>query len=62
MTVGELIEELERYNSNNKVLIKPCNSMYVEHIDCACLDEVRAFYGNDYNAVVIYAESQAGAV
>ena len=62
MTVGELIEELECFNWNDKVLIKPVNSMYVERIDSVNGSEVRAFYGNDYHAVIIYAEEQAGAV
>lgn len=62
MTVAELVEELEHYDTESEVLIRPCNSIYVERVDSIGEDEVRAFYGEDYTAVIIYAESQAGAV
>ena len=62
MTAEELIRELECVDPESEVLIKPCNSIYVDCIDNVYEENVRAFFGEDYKAVIIYAESQVGAV
>ncbi len=62
MTVKELIDELKHYPKDMAVVLRGSNSMYVDAINSSEIDEVRAFYGNDYDAVVIYADRQIGAI
>ena len=62
MTVGNLIRELERYDEDMEVLIKGSNSMYVDSIRHTNEEEVRAFYGEDFNALIICGGNQVGAV
>jgi len=62
MTVRNLIDVLENYDEDARVVIKSCNSMYVDDIESAYEYEIRSFYGNDFNAVVICGDSQCGAV
>ncbi len=62
MTVRELIGELECFSGDDQVVFKASNSMYVDSVDLVDMDTVRAFYGDDYDAVVVYASEQVGAV
>ena len=62
MTVRDLIDALECYDEDERVLIKTCNSMYVDDVGTTDNYEVRSFYGDDFNAVVICGDSQCGAI
>lgn len=62
MTVADLISELECYDEDMEVIIKGSNSMYVDSIRTTMESEVRAFYGDDWSAVVICGDEQVGAV
>lgn len=62
MTVADLISELNCYDGDAEVLIKMSNSMYAESIGATREKEVRAFWGDDWSAVVICGDEQVGAV
>lgn len=62
MTVRELIEELECFDDDMEVVMKPSNSMYVDGISGAETKELRSFYGEDRNVLVITSSGQEGAV
>lgn len=62
MTVRDLIDELENYDEDLEVVFRGSNTMYVDSIETTDINEVRAFYGNDWKAVVLYADQQVGAV
>lgn len=63
MTVRELIAELEGYDDNKEVLMCPSFSDYVESIgEVNGLREVRAFYGNNFDAIVLGGNGQAGMI
>lgn len=62
MTVRDLINELENYDKDLEVVFKGSNTMYVDSIRTIGTNEVHAFYGNDWEAVVLYADQQVGAV
>ena len=61
MTVRDLIDELECYDEDAKVVLKPSNSTYVDSIGGTNEGEIRSFWGNDFNAVVIYGNEQCGS-
>ena len=62
MTVRELIEELKNFDNNMEVVIKPINSMYVDGINRATTKELKAFYGNNREVLVLVSSGQEGAV
>ena len=62
MTVRELIDELECFDDDMEVVMKPSNSMYVDWIGGAREKELRSFYGNDTTVLVLTSDGQAGAV
>ena len=62
MTVRELIEILEGFNGDMEVVMHPSNSMYVDGIDGASTEELRAFYGENRKVLVISSSGQKGAV
>lgn len=62
MTVRELIEELEYFNEDMEVVMKPSNSMYVDAISEADTRELRSFYGEDREVLVLISDGQEGAV
>lgn len=63
MTVRELIEELEGYDDNKEVLMCPSFSDYVESIgEVNGLREIRAFYGSDFDAVILGSNGQVGMI
>ena len=62
MTVRELIEILEGFNGDMEVVMQPSNSMYVDGIDGASTEELRAFYGENRKVLVISSSGQKGAV
>lgn len=62
MTVADLISELEYYDKDAEVLIKVSNSMYAESIGVTTEKKIRAFWGDDWSAVVICGDEQVGAV
>ena len=62
MTVRDLIDELENYDEDMEVVFRGSNTMYVDSIGTTGTNEVRAFYGDDWEAVVLYADQQVGAV
>lgn len=62
MTVRELIELLEDFDENTEVVMQACNSMYVDGIVGVSIEELRAFYGNDREVLVIKSIGQKGAV
>ena len=62
MTVQDLINELEREDPNSEVLVAVSNSSYPESIGDIRERTVSAFYGNDFDAVVIRGSSQVGGI
>ena len=62
MTVRELINELECFDDDMKVVMKPSNSMYVDGISCTDTRELRAFYGENKDVLVLFSDGQVGAV
>ena len=62
MTVADLISELNCYDGDAEVVIKVSNSMYAESVEVIREKKVRAFWGNDWSAVVICGDEQVGAV
>ena len=62
MTVRELIEELECFDEDMEVVMQTSNSMYVDGINGASTEELRAFYGDDREVLVITSSGQEGAV
>ena len=62
MTVRELIEELEGFDGDMEVVMKPSNSMYVDGISGVRTKELSAFWGKDRNVLVITSSGQEGAV
>lgn len=61
MTVRELIEKLEDYDGNMRVVIRGCNSGgYVDSTGYVCTTEVTAFWDYDYDAVLIGGGAQVG--
>lgn len=62
MTVRELREMLEEHDDNAEVLFQPDNSYYLESFECAIgRRPVNAFYGNDFEAVIIESGGQVGS-
>lgn len=62
MTVGELKEILQTYDDNEEVFIKSANSSYVQKTNYICKKTVRAFWGKDYNALIIQGGAQLGQI
>lgn len=62
MTVKDLIYELETFDGDMEVLIQSTNTMYVDSIYGAEEKELRAFYGDDRDVLVVVAGGQIGAV
>jgi len=62
MTVRELIDELEFFDDDMEVVMKPSNSMYVDGISGATDYELRSFYGEDRKVLVLTSRGQEGAV
>lgn len=62
MTVRELIEKLECYNDDMEVVMRPINSIYVDGINEAITMELRAFWGNNREVLVLTSDGQEGAV
>lgn len=62
MTVRELIDELERFNDDMEVVMKPNNSIYADGINGITVKELRAFWGSDRDVLVITSSGQEGAV
>lgn len=62
MLVRELKNILEDFNDEDVVVFKPENSMYVERLeDYPTKETISAFFGKDYEAVVIYSGGQCGS-
>lgn len=62
MTVRELIDELECFDEDIEVVMQPNNSMYVDGIKGVSTEELRAFYGDNREVLVITSNGQEGAV
>lgn len=62
MTVKELIEELESFDGDMEVVMKPSNSIYVDGVCEASKYKLRAFYGEDRNVLVLMSSGQEGAL
>ena len=62
MTVRELIEELENFDDDMEVVMKPSNSIYVDSIRGAIKKEMTAMYGEDREVLVILSYGQEGSV
>ena len=62
MTVEELIDALSYFDPNMKVAFQACNSMYVDAISSLDIKEVRRFYGEDKDYLIIFSDGQIGAV
>ena len=62
MTVGELKELLEDFNDDMEILMKPSNSIYADGISGIREKELRAYYGEDREVLVLTSSGQEGAV
>ena len=63
MTVGELKDLLYDFDESAEVVFQPTNSSYAEDFsDIVDVAEVRSFYGNDFEAVVLVSGGQVGGV
>ena len=62
MTVRELIEVLEDFDGDMEIVMKPSNSMYVDGINGASTEELRAFYGDNREVLALTSSGQEGAV
>ena len=65
MTVGELKELLEDFDDEMEVrigMVQRYGTDFANEIDDVEEHRIRAFYGNDYKAVVLREGSQVGAV
>ena len=62
MTVKELIYELENFDEDMEVVFQTSNSIYANSICGAEEKELRSFYGNDRDVLVIVSGGQVGAV
>lgn len=61
MTVGELKAELEQFNDDDEVVMRPTNSYYVDGISYADSKDITALYDSNFRAVVLYSAGQVGA-
>ena len=63
MTVGELIAVLEGYDENKEIVFRPMNSDYVESFSYDISEnDMRAFWGEDRDVLVVTASDQIGMV
>ena len=62
MTVKELKELLEEFDDNMEVVMKPSNSTYVDGILGAREKELRAYFGQNRDVLVLTSSGQEGAV
>ena len=64
MTIRELKEILASFDDNAIVVIKPSNTRYVESVNEYGIKtrDITAFYGDDFNAVVISTGEQLGSI
>lgn len=64
MTVGELINLLERLDEDKEIVIKASNSDYVDEIRdyISGTVNVRSMRGNDFDAYVLTGNEQIGMV
>lgn len=62
MTVGELINELEGFDKDLEIVIKPSNSIYAEGIRGTHKVQLRSPFGENRNVLVITSVGQEGAV
>ena len=62
MTVGKLIDILNGYDEDMEIAIKVSNSIYAESICGASIRELRAFYGDNTDVVILKGSEQIGAV
>ncbi len=62
MKVSDLIDELKEYDGNLSVVFQPENSMYADYVGGCVQKELRAFFGEDKEVVVLKSNGQAGAV
>lgn len=62
MTVGELKELLENFNDDMEILMKPSISIYADGIYGITEKELRAYYGEDRDVLVLTSSGQEGAV
>lgn len=62
MTVGELMEELQFYDQDMEVVMKPSNSSYADDVADTAIKQMAAFYGGDRDVVVLTSDMQLGAI
>lgn len=64
MKAKDLIEILESLDENEEILFLPTNSYYPEDFsdDVHSNVTIRAFWGADYKATVLYSDGQAGGL
>lgn len=63
MRVGELIELLSNYDEDMQIVFRPQRSDYVELFSNDVEEmEVRRFYGEPRDYLVIYSDGQVGMV
>ena len=62
MTVGCLRDMLNEYSDDMEVVMGSTNSMYVDAIGSIDMMELRSFWGEDRDVIVLGADGQVGAV
>lgn len=62
MTVREFINELEYYDEDMELVMKPRNSSYVSLVKGVDIREISRFWGEDKRMLVIMADDQIGSV
>lgn len=60
MTVGELVKELDKYDENTEIVIRPRYSIFVDKIHDIGKDKLLGFRCENKNVVVIATSEQLG--
>lgn len=64
MKVRDLVEILENLPQEDQIYFCPTNSSYPEEFSCEVRRnvEIRAFWGSDFEATILYSEGQVGGL
>jgi hypothetical protein len=62
MTVGELKDLLSKYDEEMEIVMKDKNTVYFDSIFDTRTKELRTYYGDNRNVVVLIAGGHIGAV
>lgn len=62
MTVRDLINELEYYDDNIEIVMQTSNNLYADGIGGVETNELKSFYGDDREVLVLMSDGQKGMV